>query len=111
MERMYKGLSDEEIQQHFSKLFEGSEGCNLSEVLEGHNVNIPVLDDNITTKMRNLKINKANGPDGVCPAVIKALLLNWVITLASLFNTIFTILLRGRWAKCSRYLKVGLGRT
>ncbi len=52
--------SDEEFQQHFSELFEGSEGGNLTEVLEGHNVNIPVLDDNITAderqqEMRNLK--------------------------------------------------------
>ena len=58
-------------------------------------VNIPILDNQITseevqTQIRKIKPNKSCGPDGVSPGVLKMLPPQWILTLATLFSTIFT---------------------
>ena len=57
-------------------------------------VNIPILDDQITpeevqAQIKNIKPEKSCGPDGVSPGILKMLPLQWILTLATLFNTIF----------------------
>ena len=55
---------------------------------------IPVLDDEIeveevSSQVRRLKVDKASGPDGICPGVVKILPVQWIVTLATLFNAVF----------------------
>ena len=55
-------------------------------------VTIPVLDEAVTPaqveQVKRMKVDKACGPDGLPPGVFSLLPLQWMITLASLFNNI-----------------------
>ncbi len=42
------------------------------------------------TQMINMKPEKASGPDGLCPGVIKYLPAQWIFTVTTLFNRIFS---------------------
>ncbi|MPC44065.1 LINE-1 retrotransposable element ORF2 protein [Portunus trituberculatus] len=55
---------------------------------------MPVLDDPITPQevmdqVNNFKSNKACGPDGIPPDILKFLPPNWILTLSILFSNIF----------------------
>ncbi len=57
-------------------------------------VNIPLLDDAISgeevkRQVSNIKPDKACGPDGISPGILKLLPSQWIMTLTALFNIVF----------------------
>ena len=58
-------------------------------------VSIPILDDpisydEVSTEIKNMKPNKACGPDGVPPGVFRSLPAHWIVLIMGLFNLIFS---------------------
>ena len=58
-------------------------------------VSIPLLDEPISVwevsqQVKRLKPNKACGPDGLAPGIFKVLPITWLVTVAFLFNCIFS---------------------
>lgn len=59
-------------------------------------VTIPILDDAILVTeveacIKRLKQDKAGGPDGLCPGIFKVLPPQWILSITTLFNTIFFV--------------------
>ena len=59
-------------------------------------VTIPLLDSEISVvevenSITKLKIDKASGPDGLCPGIFKVLPVQWLLSITTLFNSIFTL--------------------
>ena len=55
---------------------------------------MPVLDSEISIaevecNINRLKLDKASGPDGLCPGIYKALPAQWLMSITKLFNIIF----------------------
>ena len=58
-------------------------------------VTVPVLDEPVSVfetkcEARNMKANKACGPDGVTPGIFKMLPMPWLLLLTTIFNSIFS---------------------
>ena len=86
---------DEQFRTYFNQLLNPADATRL--VLEDFhtNVQIPLLDDPITTEevteqIKQLKPNKACGPDGIAPGALKLFTPAWIVLLAALFNNIFS---------------------
>lgn len=67
----------------------------LTECNFDSNVTIPILDSQISPEevqlqIKQLKPDKACGPDGVPPGILKMLPVQWILTLTTLFNTVFS---------------------
>ena len=81
--------TDEEFKNFYEELM-GTARNNLTDEYRESSVSIPVLDDPITlgevsTQVDNIKADKACGPDGIAPGVLKLLPLHWLMLILSLF--------------------------
>lgn len=86
--------SNDEFKEYFESTLGQPAGVELPEEVEDNNVFIPVLDEEITpleveNQIKYLKRDKACGPDGVSPGLFKMLPGAWILTLVTLFNTVF----------------------
>lgn len=62
--------------------------------LDGHNVYVPILDDPISSEevcehVKRLKPEKASGPDGVPPGILRLLPAQFMVIMSTLFNYVF----------------------
>lgn len=85
--------SDQEFKEFYEEVLNPTVADNLD---DGNHlpVNIPILDDQISQEevqkqIDNIKLDKACGPDGVSPGVLKLLTGQWLLIITTLFNTIF----------------------
>ena len=86
--------SDVVFKDHFEEIFNPPNTVYPDTNELRTHVSIPVLDDpiyldEVMTQIRKLKPNKASGPDGVPPGLLKILPVNWVMFITTLFNTVF----------------------
>ena len=87
------GPTDDEFKTFFETVID----FNLLDDFEQNadpNLNIPVLDDSITTdevalQIKKLNSDKACGPDGRAPGVFKLLPVNCIVILIVIFNSVF----------------------
>lgn len=90
--------SEYDFQEHMERLLDppAGEGENLLHV-EDYEMNIPLLDDPITTAEvqhvidQQLKPGKGAGPDGVSPGLFRLLPGEWMMFLCTLVNSIFVM--------------------
>ena len=87
--------SDEQFGAYFNNLLNPPNQARLDPTEFQGPTTIPILDDPITpeevqAQVRRLKPNKACGPDGVSPAVLKLLPPAWILLITTVFNNIFT---------------------
>ena len=73
----------------------GAARNNLTDEYREPSVSIPVLDVPITlgevsAQVDKIEANKACGPDGIAPGVLKLLSLYWLMLIISLFNMVLT---------------------
>ena len=87
-------VSDEDFKEFFEKILnpQGTEEVVMTEF--ECDIYIPILDDPITyeeieTEMNKMNPDKACGPDGISPGLFKCLPVQWLMTILTLFNTIF----------------------
>ena len=86
--------SDDEFKNHLEIML-NPQGVNDSDLNEFLNLpTIPILDEPISVlevqnQVRRLKPEKACGPDGVSPGILKVLPVQWLITITCLFNNVF----------------------
>lgn len=85
--------TDQQFKEYFEEILNPENVDPIDDDLHS-NVYIPVLDDPITPQevsdqLRKLKGNKACGPDGVPPGILKVLPATWVLTITALFNNVF----------------------
>ena len=88
-----KGPTDEEFKEYFERVLNTEENSLVDEDMQSF-VNVPILDDLITveevqSEIKKIKADKACGPDGVPPGVLRMLPVEWLLTLATLFNAFF----------------------
>ncbi len=86
--------SDDTFKTYFGEIFNPphTEYQGVRELFK--QVTIPVLDEpimqvEIEAQIKRLKSNKASGPDGVAPVLLKWLPARWITFIATLFNTLF----------------------
>ena len=83
------------------------------------NVNSPILDDNITPlevkqQIDMLKSDKASGPDGVSPGILKILPAEWILLFTNIFNAVFhSKTYPPAWSKqsCLQFLRKAIEET
>lgn len=85
--------SDDEFKLFYKSNFY-SPNTDLAESDFSSNVSIPILDDpirqdEVQTQIKELKSDKACGPDGIPPGVFKIMPVQWITFLVSIFNSIF----------------------
>ncbi len=85
--------SDTDFKEYFENEFNIT-NVNITEADLDTGVNIPLLDDPITpqelaVQVRRIKPGKACGPDGIPPGIFKLLPPDWILCIATLFNSIF----------------------
>ena len=83
----FKDLYESQLNQHVN-------ANQIYNTNDDYMINIPLLDDYITSaevtnQINNMKADKSCGPDGIPPGIYKLLTLDWIILLTSLFNLIF----------------------
>ena len=86
--------SDDEFKEYFETNFNLPGNIRLTDYDFSTDVSIPLLDDPINPlevqqQMIQLKPNKASGPDGVSPGILKLLPIHWIMYLSAIFNNIF----------------------
>ena len=86
--------SDNEFKEHFDEILNSSDTVSDDYEHLRSDVYIPVLDDPITPQevsdqIKRLKGNKACGPDGIPPGVLKLLPDAWIVYITTVFNCIF----------------------
>ncbi|XP_045109713.1 uncharacterized protein LOC123503778 [Portunus trituberculatus] len=86
--------SDDYFKAHFEEILNQGDDCdkNLNDI--STNVHIPLLDDPISEQeirdqIRNIKVDKARGPDGLSPGLLSLLPAQWILVLSVLFNKVF----------------------
>ncbi len=95
--------SDQEFKDFYINNFSGEDHAHGS-LDTTTNVNIPILDDPISceevnTQIKNMKPNKACGPDGVPPGIFRSLPAHWLVLITNFFNLIFSCAVYpGSWA-------------
>lgn len=84
-----------EFKEHFERMYNPSAVIvpNIDELQS--DVYMPVLDDpilpqEVQDQVKRLKCGKACGPDGVPPGIFKLLPPAWILTITTLFNSVFT---------------------
>ncbi len=87
--------SDELFKEHMETLLNPSDVEHLSSEVATTSVYIPVLDDPITPDevhdaIQSLKPDKASGPDGIPPRVVRSMPVNWLLCVTTLFNVLFS---------------------
>lgn len=90
-------VHDSPTDDEFKTFFETVTDLDLLDDFEENdvpNINIPVLDESITTdevtvQIKKMKADKACGPDGIAPGVFQLLPANWIVILTVLFNSVF----------------------
>ena len=85
-------LPCDEFKRHFERVLNSLPSAPPAHV--STDVTIPVLDDPISpaeveNQVKRMKVDKACGPDGLTPGVFSMLPAQWVLTITSLFNTVF----------------------
>ena len=85
--------TDHEFKEYLEKVLNPEENETVGDDIQSI-VNVPILDDQITveeiqSQINNNKPDKAYGPDGVSPGVLKMLPAQWLLMLAVLFNALF----------------------
>ncbi|XP_068228044.1 uncharacterized protein [Palaemon carinicauda] len=85
--------TDEEFKEYFKNVLNTEENSLLDENIQSF-VNVPILDDHITlgkvqSQINRIRPDKACGPDGVSLGVLKLHPMEWLLTLATLFNPLF----------------------
>ena len=86
--------TDQQFKEYFEEILNPVDTPNYDYSELETDVSVPILDDPITAwegsqQAKKLKPNKACGPDGVSPGIFKILPIAWLVTIASLLNTIF----------------------
>ena len=86
--------SDEQFKEYFENNFNVNDVNIVDEGLVNTAVSIPLLDNPITpqevaVQASRIKSDKACGPDGIPPGVFKLLPADWILCIATLFNSIF----------------------
>ena len=80
---------------------DGENPLNISEITQGYDVTIPVLDSEINIAevehiiQKQVKPNKSSGPDGVSPGLFRWLPVQWFLFLTVLLNMAFFL-----WIPC-----------
>ena len=92
--RSHSTPTDEEFKERLECISNppGAHNVHVDEYRLG--VYMPITDDPIDVsevmeQTQRLKMDKASGPDGVSPGLLKVLPAQWLITLTTLFNVIF----------------------
>ena len=85
--------TDEQFASHFESLLNPPHGRDEI-IIPRTNITIPVLDsdispDEVSEGIKSLKPNKAAGPDGVGPGLLKMLPIAWIILITLIFNVVF----------------------
>ena len=86
--------SDAESKEHYERCFNPPISQTLRLDVYATNVNIPILDDNITPlevkqQIDTLKSDKVSEPDGVSPGILKILPAEWILLFTNIFNAVF----------------------
>lgn len=86
--------SDKDFKTHFETVLNPNNETDINGNNETTDVTIPILDEPITPaeiheQSRKMKPDTASGPDGVSPGVFSLLPVQWLCSLATLFNSIF----------------------
>ena len=86
--------SDQDFKEYFESNFNPPNGLRLNDCNFSTDVSIPILDEiisplEIQRQAKLLKSDKASGPDGLSPGILKILPEQWFILLATIFNNIF----------------------
>ena len=86
--------SDTEFKEHYERCFNPPNRLRLRTDEFVTIVNIPVRDDNVTLlevkqQINMLKPDKASGPDGVLPGILKMLPAEWILHFTNIFNAVF----------------------
>ena len=97
----------EDICKVHKRFYDGRAGTsnvdnNRPMQVQEHQINIPLLDDQITEdevrqQLHRLKANKACGPDGIPANAFKVLPAVWITYLAALFNAVFSSTYPSSW--------------
>ena len=87
------GPSDEQFKEFFDQALNSDEPSSLDHICS--DIYVPVLDDpiiesEVKEQVKNLKIDKAAGTDGIPPGVIKLLPSTWIMFITVLLNTLFS---------------------
>ena len=85
--------TDQEFANHFENLLNPPNGPETINIPRS-NVTIPVLDDEIHPNevldgIKSMKPNKASGPDGIGPGLLRMLPMAWIILVTLMFNVVF----------------------
>ena len=97
--------SNQVFADYFKRLFgESDSNIDYNEAGSINNVYIPLLDDPISERevrdsIKLLKGNKAAGPDGISPGILKLLNDSWVELIVYLVNIIFYTYYPDEWTK------------
>ncbi len=83
--------TDEEFRRHFESVLNPPE-ADIGDIVTI--TTVPILDnfitcDEVQRQINKMKPNKACGPDGISPGVLSMLPAQWIVTLVTLFNSVF----------------------
>ena len=86
--------SDEDFKQFFESTLNPPTNSSFDPNMFTSDISIPILDEPITPlevkqQAKMLKHDKASGPDGLSPSILKMLPAQWILLLTNIFNAIF----------------------
>ncbi len=86
--------SDDEFQLYLERVLNPDSAPPPMRVIK--DVTILVLDDltspaEVQCQIKKMKVNKACGLDGLTPSILSMLPVNWLITITTLFNTVWCV--------------------